>query len=226
MPKKVKIVDNTTKPDTKKSTKKVLKKEPVQKEVTPEVVKAADDVVEAADVVVEAADVVVEDQTNTTSVSTIFSELIEQGDTLAKSHKGMTLTLKKVLKSYLKECKEIHKQNSKSRKSVGGGDKPKRSPSGFAKPTDISNTLCDFLEIPHGQQMARTDVTKKVTQYIKDKQLQVPENRRKFIPDKNLGSILGPLDKNVKGKDGLTDAQKGYTYFNLQRYLSDQFIKA
>jgi len=221
MPKKVKVVDNNTKQGTTKSSKKVLKKEQKQTDVISEPV----NIPEVTPEVVDNSDAV-EDQTNNTSVSTIFSELIGQGDTLSKSHKGMTLALKKVLKCYMKECKEIHKKNSRSRRAVGGGDKPKRSPSGFAKPTDISNTLCDFLGIPHGQQMARTDVTKQVTQYIKEKDLQVPENRRKFIPDKSLGSILGPLDTDVKGKDGLTDAQKGYTYFNLQKYLSEQFVKA
>ena len=32
-------------------------------------------------------------------------------------------------------------------------------------------------------------------------------------------------ENKKKGKDGKTDAEKGYTYFNLQKYLSDQFPK-
>ena len=46
------------------------------------------------------------------------------------------------------------------------------------------------------------------------------------MPDPKLASILGKLDTNTKGKDGKTDSEKGYTYFNLQKYLSPQFIKA
>ena len=43
----------------------------------------------------------------------------------------------------------------------------KKEPSGFAKPTLISNELCDFLSKPNGTEMARTEVTKYLTQYIK-----------------------------------------------------------
>jgi len=73
--------------------------------------------------------------------------------------------------------------------------------------------------------MARTEVTKRVTKYIKEAKLQVPANRRRFVPDSKLASILGKLDNTSKGKDGKTDSEKGYTYFNLQKYLSPQFIK-
>ena len=73
--------------------------------------------------------------------------------------------------------------------------------------------------------MARTEVTKRVTAYIKEAKLQVKDNRRRFVPDAKLGSILGKLDTVTKGKDGKTDSEKGYTYFNLQKYLSPQFPK-
>jgi chromatin remodeling complex protein RSC6 len=137
----------------------------------------------------------------------------------------MTSNLKKVFKSYNKECKEIKKASKKNKKKLYNGEKPKRPPSGFAKPTETSNVLCDFLDVEHGTLMARTEVTKRVTRYIKEAKLQVEANRRRFVPDKKLGSILGELDSKSKGKDGKTDQEKGYTYFNLQKYLSPQFIK-
>ena len=124
-----------------------------------------------------------------------------------------------------KHCKELRKNASKSRKRVKDPNKPKRAPSGFAKPTTITNTLCDFLGVEHGTKMARTEVTKKVTAYIKEANLQVQTNKRQFVPDKKLGSILGPLDGVKKDKNGKTDVEKGYTYFNLQKYLSAQFPK-
>ena len=62
------------------------------------------------------------------------------------------------------------------------------------------------------QNYHRTDITKKLTTYIREKNLQVPTNRRSFIPDNALGGILGPLKE--------VDQDKGYTYFNLQRYIT------
>jgi len=141
-----------------------------------------------------------------------------------KLTKSNTSTLKKIFKLYQKDLHKLNKkQLKKSRKD--DPNKPKRAPSGFAKPTKISNVLCDFLDIPHGELIARTDVTKKVTQYIKKQNLQVPENKRRFIPDTKLGSILSPLDGVKKNKHGKTDLELGYTYFNLQKYLSWMFIK-
>ena len=78
------------------------------------------------------------------------------------------------------------------------------------------------MGVPKGTLLARTVVTKKVTQYIRENNLQVQENRRKFIPDNKLGSILSPL-QNIADKNGVTDKEKGYTYFNLQKYISSQF---
>ena len=76
--------------------------------------------------------------------------------------------------------------------------------------------MCTFLGLKSGTELSRTDVTKKVTAYIKEKQLQVPTNRRSFVPDKALGSILGPLQE--------VDKDRGYTYFNLQRYITPHII--
>ena len=98
------------------------------------------------------------------------------------------------------------------RKAKKDPNRKKREPSGFAVPTNISSDLCDFLNVPHDTKMSRTDVTRKITKYIRDKNLQVPENRRSFIPDTQLGGILGPLKE--------VDKEKGYTYFNLQRYIT------
>ena len=157
----------------------------------------------------------------------MYLQLIEHSKEMSHLHKKLTSSLKRVQKAYLRECRELTKQkSSKNRKKSKDPNRPKRAPSGFAKPTQITNTLCDFLEVPHGKMVARTDVTKKVTQYIKNNNLQVPSNKRQFIPDNKLQSILGPLDTVKIGKDGLTDAQKGYTYFNLQKYISSQFPKS
>lgn len=214
MPKKVK--SSSSKTSTKKKVVKKTKKsktKPVVVETTP--------VVETAPVV-ETTPTVVE--TTESATDSLFNLLVTQSKEISKAQKEVTASLKRVYKLHLKECKELKKKSS-SRKRSRDPNKPKRAPSGFAKPTQITNNLCDFLGVPHGQLVARTDVTKKVTAYIRDNNLQVKDNKRQFVPDKKLQSILGPLDSKKKGKDGKTDAEKGYTYFNLQKYLSDQFPK-
>ena len=93
-------------------------------------------------------------------------------------------------------------------------DGTKRAPSGFAKPTLISNELCSFLGQPEGTEMARTEVTKHLTSYIKEHKLQDANNKRNIIPDTKLAQLL-----KTKPEDELT-------YFNLQKYMKIHFPKA
>tara|TARA_B100000575_G_C23137730_1_gene661346 strand:+ start:986 stop:1612 length:627 start_codon:yes stop_codon:yes gene_type:complete len=146
-------------------------------------------------------------------VTTIFESLITQNDNILNTQRLMNQLLKKTLKSYERERKDYEKNLARDRRRAKKDpSRKKREPSGFAVATDISDSLCDFLSLKKGTKLSRTDVTRKVTAYIREQNLQVPENRRSFIPDKQLGSILGPL-KDI-------DKDKGFTYFNLQRYIT------
>ena len=69
--------------------------------------------------------------------------------------------------------------------------KGSRKPSGFAKPTKISNELCEFMGKEVGTELARTEVTQYVIQYITDRKLQNPNNRKAIIPDDPLKELLG-----------------------------------
>ena len=89
-----------------------------------------------------------------------------------------------------------------------------RSPSGFVKPTRISDELASFLSKPSGTEMARTDVTRDINKYIREHGLQDKDNGRKINPDSKLSTLL---------KVGKGDV---LTYFNLQRYMSPHFAKA
>ena len=66
--------------------------------------------------------------------------------------------------------------------------------------------------------MARTEVTKHLCNYIKQNSLQNPSNKKQIQPDTSLASLLGPLQPE--------DKEKGYTYFNLQKYVKHHFPKS
>ena len=99
---------------------------------------------------------------------------------------------------------------SQKRKRKSGN----RAPSGFVKPTLISNELATFLGKPEGTEMARTEVTREINSYIRAHSLQDKDNGRKIIPDAKLKGLL----KLKKGEE--------LTYFNLQKYMSPHFAKA
>ena len=102
----------------------------------------------------------------------------------------------------------MDKVNAKRKKSKGS-----RAPSGFVKPTAISKDLAKFLGVAENTMIARTDVTKLITSYVKDNKLHAPNNGRQILPDKKLMALL-----DCKSSDEVT-------YFNLQKYMKPHFIK-
>ena len=120
--------------------------------------------------------------------------------------------LRALQKNIQRYMKDTSKRNRRNRNT--DPNRPKRQPSGFAKPALISNALCNFLGKPEGTEMARTEVTKHLTQYIKNHELQDQANRRKIVPDAALKKLL-----NVNDSDEVT-------YFNLQKYMKVHFPKS
>ena len=112
-------------------------------------------------------------------------------------------------KKWSREVKSAQKVSSKRKRKAGN-----RAPSGFVKPTKISDELAKFLEKPTSTEMARTEVTRDINKYIRTHILQDKENGRKINPDTKLATLL-----KLKKTDELT-------YFNLQRYMSPHFAKA
>jgi chromatin remodeling complex protein RSC6 len=169
---------------------------------------------EAAPVVTESAvvsseepvAVVAESEAPLAELSVEFSAKLQQMSLSISSLKSEFRTLEK---KWARELKASQKQNSKHKRKAGN-----RAPSGFVKPTRISDELAKFLDKPSGTEMARTEVTRDVNKYIRTNNLQDKENGRKINPDPKLATLL-----KLKKSDELT-------YFNLQKYMSHHFAKA
>lgn len=110
-------------------------------------------------------------------------------------------------KQVRKEMKCLRKEASKNKA------KGNRKPSGFAKPSVVTPELCKFMGKDVGTEIARTEVTQYLIQYIKDNELQFADNKKIIVPDATLKSLLG-----VKDGDEVT-------YFNLQRLMNQHFVK-
>jgi chromatin remodeling complex protein RSC6 len=149
---------------------------------------------------------VVEGEAPVAEQSVEFLAKLQQLGVLISSLKAEYRTLEK---KWTRELKTAQKQSSKRKRKAGN-----RAPSGFVKPTRISDELAKFLEKPTGSEMARTEVTREINTYIRAHNLQDKENGRKIIPDTKLATLL-----KLKKSDELT-------YFNLQRYMSPHFAKA
>ncbi len=128
------------------------------------------------------------------------------------------LTLKNDAKSFRKclaKEKKLAEKNSKVKKAKKTGDINKvRKPSGFTKPTRISDELAAFLGKPSGTEMSRIDAAKEVINYIKTNNLKDKTNGRIIHPDVVLARLLKTTDAD------------NLHFFNLQSYMKPHFYKA
>ena len=69
-------------------------------------------------------------------------------------------------KNVKREFKSLKKEVDKNKTSKGN-----KKPSGFAIPTKVTNELCAFMNQKDGTDIARTDVTKAVIEYINKNKL-------------------------------------------------------
>ena len=197
----------------KKTSKTATETEPV---VTAPVVEKKSRVrapkVEAAPVVTETVETFAPAEPTTDAEAPVAEQSVEF---LAKLQQlsVMISTLKNeyraLEKKWSREVKVAQKVSSKRKRKAGN-----RAPSGFVKPTKISDELASFLGREKGTEMARTEVTRDINKYIRTNNLQDKENGRKINPDSKLATLL-----KLKKTDELT-------YFNLQRYMSPHFAKA
>ncbi len=189
-----------------KAVKQTVAPVTVTETVAPVQVAPAVEVVAVEKVAVEETVVAAPELDNTLlERSAEFVSKLQQIGTLINSLKSEYKSLER---QWGRDIKLAGKGSIKKKKRTGS-----RAPSGFVKPTLISDELAGFLEKPSGSEMARTEVTRDINKYIRTNGLQDKTNGRKINPDQKLCALL-----KIKSGEELT-------YFNLQRYMSCHFSK-
>lgn len=117
--------------------------------------------------------------------------------------------IKTLEKKVKKEMKNINKQKQKQLKGKT------KAPSGFAKPTKVTKELCDFMNFPEGSEIARTEATKALTDYIKTHGLikNTESNKNIIVPDEKLKKLLGIQET----------FETDLTYFTIQKFMNKHF---
>jgi upstream activation factor subunit UAF30 len=199
------VVDNTASAPVAKAPKAPKEPKPVKEAKAPKVESAPTPEVP---VVADAAPVVEGDVVDSSLLeqSAEFNAKLQQ---LASMISALKTEYKSMEKKWQRELKTAQKQSSKRKRKSGN-----RQPSGFVKPTRISDELASFLGKDKGTEMARTAVTRDINAYIRNNKLQDTDNGRKINPDAKLASLLKLGDKDE------------LTYFNLQRFMSPHFAKS
>jgi len=220
-------VTTSTKATPKTTTKKTTKAKEVSVEPVPTpVVETTTAPVETTTTApLDATTTVAEvELTDATSMKQRFEALIKSKQNLMNDLKREIQELRKMQRDHEHAVRDASKRSKK--KKVIRDDSNPRKPSGFASPVVVSDQLYSFLEqfgVKNTDPVARTDVTRYITSYIKDKDLQNPEHRREIIPDDALRTLFGPAMEPKDPND--SNSPLVYTYLKLQKYLSSHFPK-
>ncbi|QOR60565.1 hypothetical protein [Bathycoccus sp. RCC716 virus 3] len=84
---------------------------------------------------------------------------------------------------------------------------------GFNRKQAISEKLRKFLDLPEGELVSRSTVTRSINKYVTENSLKHPDNGRLLMLDDKLKDLLQPPD----------DVQ--ITFLNLQKYLSPHYTR-
>ena len=120
----------------------------------------------------------------------------------------------KFLRSLGKKVKTLQGQSVRVMKQKQKTNRKNNTNSGFLKPVHISSDMAKFTGWNHDELKSRVDVTKYICKYIRDNNLQNPEDRRQIIADKKLAKLL---DFNPEKDD------KPLTYYRIQTYMKKHF---
>jgi chromatin remodeling complex protein RSC6 len=127
----------------------------------------------------------------------IFTKLISQLEYI-KKEVGLAMLV----------VKGLQKKDAQANKQL------KHNKSGFMKPVEVSEPLAALIAIPSTELIARCVVNKKINEYIKSNNLQVPSNRQTFTIDARLASVF--------------EVEVGTVihYFKMQSYLKHHYPKS
>jgi chromatin remodeling complex protein RSC6 len=135
---------------------------------------------------------------------------------ISESIENLTKIVKVLTTEFKLVQKDVSKMKPKKRvKKEVDPDAPKKE-NALEKPVVITEELCDFLSLTRGELYSRQTITKTINKYVKDHDLQNPENRRFILLDSEPGLKLKAL---------LRDPDQPLTFFNIQRYLKPHYPK-
>lgn len=138
-----------------------------------------------------------------------FTLVVTELDNALTTIRNLKTRLQKLEKQVHRDTKALNKKASGKRARKPRD--PNAPKSGFAKEGPVSDEMRKFLGLKKDELISRTDVTKRIHEYCKTKNLQDPADKRQIKPDASLRKLL----KMNKDDD--------LTFFNLQKFMKVHF---
>ena len=123
-------------------------------------------------------------------------------------------TLNAALEAIAKEQRALHKDIRKIRQHIedptGEKHEARTKNNGFNKPLGVSEKLRAFLNLPADEKISRSQVTRKVNEYVEAKNLKSGQN---ISLDETLKDLL-QVPEGVQ-----------VTFLNIQKYINPHYVK-
>jgi chromatin remodeling complex protein RSC6 len=129
-----------------------------------------------------------------------------------KSLQQNLLLISKTTKSLGDELKNIQKTLRQSDKQ---SKQKKKTPQ---VKLNLSSELTKFLSVDNDIKLTKADVMKQISSYIKTKDLQIKEDKRRFKPNKELSKIFGL-------KATKSSPLPNLTFVEINKYVSQHLSK-
>jgi upstream activation factor subunit UAF30 len=201
---------NATKRTTSKKTSKTVKTKKVSKTTSSKKTETTPLVVDTSAPTEEVASELPRLEATRESITAWFDKTIADVEREIKTLRQSKCPGGKFLKSLNKTLKGL---KTKSIRVMG--KKPKKRSnvnSGFLKQVAISKEMAKFIGCSSTELKSRVDVTKHICAYIKENNLQNPDDKREILPDAKLKKLL----RVQKGDAPLT-------YYRVQSKLKPHF---
>ncbi len=120
--------------------------------------------------------------------------------------------LNTVSRELQQEVKLIHKNYRRERAKLSK-NKRKKNNTKIHLPMSVSPALRKFLKLDSDELISKKDVMGRISTYVKEKNLQLPENKRKFKPNTALRKLFGLSVKKAVPM----------TFVEINKYISHHF---
>jgi chromatin remodeling complex protein RSC6 len=112
----------------------------------------------------------------------------------------------------LTKIKTVEKGCKVTKRAPVSPEEAAKRAAGLLRPVQLSAELCSFLNVPSGTKLPRTEVVKRIAEYVRSNGIADPSDGRWFVLNKSpSGASLADLLGNPPERQG---------YFTLNKYLN------
>lgn len=159
-----------------------------------------------------------------TTTSETFDAAFKDIEGIMKEFKGAVSRLRQLKREIvsMEKSLRVHEERRARRKRAALDENGNKRKNGFSLDNNlISDELADFIDYERGKPISRSEVTRRLTAYIKTHDLQDKDDRRRVILDSEAGQKLKTLLSDIVDKDGNPTQ---LTIITLNKFVNKHYI--